>query len=533
MTLAEKMSLPIGIGTNNDLNLSITTNGSFLNRDLLELYGKMGLKTINLSYHPNAPFNPNKYDPALEHLIARAKEAIEYDIIPTITHVLTSENAETFISLADYITEHDVFFAVGVATARGVDNFSNSKNKWIEPSDDQVKIVFLRLLARKLFADRHIRTSIPYLLIAPHVKNSWVCDQNTDFFHLNFQFAKGSWGLKLNVCSEVRPNENKKLQDFITNNKLETNKYLNWREKAMNDIETGCKTCIHQCWFEAESRGGIDLNHNNPLLNLELWDYWDTLGKGLRQKYTFKHPIRPTVSQKADFQKPYLWESLLQGIARELARMKNNDYWQRTFHRAGVNYTQILESCILDSSKQELITLLSDLEKQDVNLKLWEKSPNLSYLIASEWHDAQSFQSKALRTLYLNTQKSGREAGIAVPLKFTGILRRNSGNIFKEEMNSLIDQTGIIKSNSINITKNKGSIFPFIKLLLESFVSVISSYIKLPLKLLKIFKISENNYIEYPFLLVILINIGHWSFRHLEKPRVSKNLSAFVIERTS
>ena len=444
MTLAEKMSLVIAIGKNSDLNISLTTNGSFLNRDLLKLYKSMGLEAINLSYHPNVPFNPDKPDPVIEHLIVRAKEAIDADVIPTITHVLTSRNTDSFIALCDYVTEHDIFFSVGIATARGTDNFSNSQNKWIEPSKEQVKMVFRRLLARKLFADRHIRTSIPYLLIGPFVKDAWVCDQNTDFFHLNYQLIKGKWELKLNVCSEVRPNENIQLQDFIVEGKLNTGEYLEWRNKAMKNSETGCKTCIHQCWFEAEARGGIDIGISNPLADIELWDYWDTAGKALRQRHTFKHPIRPTVSNKSDFQKEYFWETLLQGVAREIAKTENNDYWQRTFKRSGVNYSEILELCLSDTSDSITIADLISAEKRDSKCR--------------NWHDAEYPQSKVLRKVYLQMQKSGREAGIAVPLKFSHVLNHQSPDSFSQEIKSVINRL-----KSVNIEKEQGIIFPIIQ----------------------------------------------------------------------
>jgi MoaA/NifB/PqqE/SkfB family radical SAM enzyme len=444
MTLAEKIALVLAVGKKSNLNVSLTTNGNYLNRDLLKLYNRMGLEAINLSYHPNSPFNPDKDDPTLNHLIARAQEAIEADVIPTITHVLTSQNAETFIALCDYVTEHDIFFSVGIATARGTDNFSNSKNKWIEPTDKQVKMVFRRLLARKLFADRHIRTSVPYLLVGPYVKDTWVCDQGTDFFHMNYQFSNGKWELKLNVCSEVRPDDDAKLQDFLVEGKMDAAQYLSWRKEAMNNDVAGCKTCIHQCWFEAEARGGIDIGKANPFADIELWDYWDTSGKAMRQRHTFKHPIRPTVSDKKDFQKEYLWETLLQGIARELAKIGENDYWQRTFKRSGINFTEILESCLRDASDFNTIADLLETEKKDMKLH--------------NWHDAEYFQSKALRKIYLHMQKSGKEAGIAVPLKFIHVLYHQSPDSFSQKIKSVIN-----RSKSVHIEKDQGIIYPIIQ----------------------------------------------------------------------
>src|SRR3989338_5696986 len=157
MSPAEKMAVSIALGKNIGLSLSLTTNGSFLNKERLKLYRGMGLDYMNLSYHPNKPFDPEDYDPMLEHLIVRANEAIEVGVVPTITYVLTRRNADTFVALADYVTEHDIFFGVGIANARGGEFSTN--NKSVEPTSEQVKMVFRRLLARRLFADRHIRTT--------------------------------------------------------------------------------------------------------------------------------------------------------------------------------------------------------------------------------------------------------------------------------------------------------------------------------------------------------------------------------------
>lgn len=234
LTCAEKMAVAIALGKNANLNLSLTTNGDFLDKSLLTLYRQTGLECMNLSYHPPKPFNPANFDANLEHLITAANQAIEVGIIPTITHVLTRQNADTFIALADYVTEHDIFFAVGIANASG-GKFSVN-NPDIEPTEDQVKLVFQRLLARKLFADRSIRTTIPYLLMAPFLRH-WVCEGATDFLHKSIEQADGKLQSRLNVCSEVR-----------------------------SETKKDCPGCTHQCFFEAEARGTIGIFVKYPIL---------------------------------------------------------------------------------------------------------------------------------------------------------------------------------------------------------------------------------------------------------------------------
>ncbi|TSC64332.1 MAG: hypothetical protein G01um101493_157 [Microgenomates group bacterium Gr01-1014_93] len=461
MSVAEKMALTLALAKNAGLNLSLTTNGSFLTKDLLELYGKMGLQSINLSYHPDKPFDPNGNNQDLKHLIAKARESIDVDIIPTITHVLTSRNASTFVALADFVTEHDIFFSVGIANARGGAFSTGVENQWIEPTDTQLKIVFLRLLARKLFADRSIRTTIPYLLLAPSLNKSWICDQTTDFFHISVERINGKLQPNLNVCSEVRPNKGTQLIDFISKGKIDTKSYLKWREEEMRDSKTGCKTCIHQCFFEAEARGGV--NFSNPLLPVEIWDYWDTVGKGLRQKYTFRKPIRPILSHKNDFLNPYLWESLLQGVARQMAKLVGNTYWQETFKRSNVSYETTLASSINDAFNNTFIQQLIAAEQKDRNGKS-----------AKNWHDASYIQSKLFRLLYLSTQKSGQEGKLPIPLKFKGVLKHES----QENLPKEIEQIVLFerKKQEKATIQNRGTIYPFVGLVQKIFSNLLVNF---------------------------------------------------------
>ena len=438
MTPAEKMALNIALGNHAGLNLSLTTNGSFLTKNLLELYAGMGLCTINLSYHPNRPYDPTKHHPDLEHLITRADEAIESGIIPTITHVLTSKNTDTFVALADYVTEHDIFFAAGLAQGRGG---SFSKQNWdIEPMTMMAMGVFWRLLARKLFADRHIRTTIPYLLLAP-ILNNWVCDQSTDFFHISVQTVDGKLQPKLNVCSEVRPDEATQLENFLSGRKLDIPKYLSWREKAMQDPEHGCPTCTHQCYFEAETRSGIDLTDS-----VQLWDYWDTVGKGLRQLHTFRHPVRPIVSKKEDFLNPYLWESLLQGVTRLIAKLATDKYWQSVFDRSHVDIKNIISICIYLTQNQKFINRLITAEKKDQS--------------TTDWNDSSNLQSRVLRYIYRRTQKSSREGGLPVPIKFRRILEHQSFYNFE---NGVYETLYSRTKKSVLIQNRRGGIYPLVK----------------------------------------------------------------------
>ncbi|MBI2337671.1 hypothetical protein HYU95_00650 [Candidatus Daviesbacteria bacterium] len=400
LTCAEKMAVAIALGKNAGLNLSLTTNGDFLDKDLLLLYRQMGLEYMNLSYHPPKPFNPERYDSNIEHLITVANQAIEVGIIPTITHVLTKQNADTFVALADYVTEHDIFFAVGIANASG-GGFSVN-NPDIEPTKSQVKMVFRRLLARKLFADRHIRTTIPYLLLAPYLRH-WICDQTQDFLHVSIEKSGERLQPQLNVCSEIR-------------------------SKTME----GCNGCTHQCFFEAQTRGTIGILERN--------DWWDTFGKAARQRYAFRHPIRPVVSQRKDFENPYLWVSLLQGIGRIIAGLKDDIYWKDTFQRSGVNFESLLHELVNDATNPEVIQELIEAEKIDADTKIWVKNEAEVIKrnpIFTNWHDAGYLQSRFLRSIYLKLQESGRY-GFAVPLKFKNILRYEEPGDFRAGIEAIL-----------------------------------------------------------------------------------------------
>lgn len=428
MSVAEKTALIIALGKNVGLNLSLTSNGSFLNKELLRLYKDMGLGFMNLSYHPNKPFNPDNPDSNIKHLVAIANEAIEAGIIPTIAHVLTRENADTIVALCDYVTGEDIFFSVGIANTLG-GGFSSSK-KEIEPTDEQVKTVFRRLLARKLFSDRHIRSTIPYLLMAPYLRH-WICGETTDFFHISFDKRNGNTQPGFNVCSDMRAKNPVCFEDFLKDGVFDTDSYLKWRSGLKKD----CSGCTSQCYFESETRGTLNIGQR-----IESWDWWDSFGKGFRQRYTFRHPIRPVVSKGEDFQNPYLWESLLQGIARIMAGLKDNQYWQETFKRSEVSYVAVLQRCIADALNAEVVNELVAAESAFFN-----------------WHDAKNFQSRFLRALYLPFQRSGKEANIAIPLKFQEILRHESKVDFEASIKSILkakrEETLNIKKTILNIVK--------------------------------------------------------------------------------
>lgn len=447
---AEKMAASIALGENAGLNLSLTTNGSFLNKELLKLYRDMGLDYMNLSYHPNKPFDPKSYDPTLEYLMDRASEAIEVGIIPTIMHVLTRQNADTFVALADYVTKNDIFFGVGIANARG-GKFSTN-NESVEPTSEQVKMVFRRLLARRLFADRHIRTTIPYLLLAPFIRN-WVCDKSTDFFHISIEQAGNRLQPKVNVCSEVRSDKPVSLENFFNEDGLDAESYLRWKDEVMKNSEHGCKACTHQCYFESETRGTLSLG-----MGIDKWDWYTTAGKGVRQRYTSRHPLRPTVSRRKDFQKCYLWESLLQGIARIVAGLKDNPYWQETFKRSGIDFEFLLKDCVNDVTDPEIAGNLIEAESRDERIRMWnidkdsaiKRSPAFS--VSAEWHDANYLLSKLFRLVYLPFQKSGKEAEIAIPtLHFRGILKHESPTDFLREIEDII--TGKRKQSILDSIK--------------------------------------------------------------------------------
>lgn len=450
-TPAEKIALTIAVGKSFGLNLSLTTNGCFLTRELLWLYKRMGLQTINLSFHPNKPFNPNLRNVYLDHLLCRAEEAIEVGITPTITHLLTRQNAETFISLADYITERDIFFAAGIANACG-GSFSTA-NQSIEPSDEQVKAVFRRLLARKLFADRNIRTTVPYLIMAPYLRQ-WRCSQSTDFFHISVEAINGKLQPKLNVCSEIRPDVGIQFKSFLSGGELNIPEYLKWRNQANECSQSRCIGCTHQCFFEAEARQGLGTRNS-----LELWDYWDTLGKALRLRHTFRHPVRPTVSSKEDFQKSYLWESLLQGVTRQVAFMAKDGYWQETFQRSGTNYETLVAASIEEASNPKTTQELVESEKKDAER------------LKRDWHDAANWQSVLLRSRYLLLQKSGREAELAIPLKYASLLGHESPETFQEGIEKIVYQRRL-RSRTAEINDPTGVIFPMIAGFLDALKSV-------------------------------------------------------------
>lgn len=173
---------------------------------------------------------------------------------------------------------------------------------------------------------------------------------------------------------------------------------------------------------------------------MERNDWWDTFGKAARQRYTFRHPIRPVVSQKADFQNPYFWGSMLQGMSRVIAGLKEDIYWKDAFCRSGVDYDVLLVNLMKEVLDPQVINELIQAERKDIEVKIWRKNEaeaTKRSSILTNWHDASYLQSKLLRSMYLKLQESG-QYGFAVPLKFRKILKYEEPGDFRTSIENIL-----------------------------------------------------------------------------------------------
>ncbi|MEK9169221.1 MAG: hypothetical protein AAB788_00600, partial [Patescibacteria group bacterium] len=159
-----------------------------------------------------------------------------------------------------------------------------------------------------------------------------------------------------------------------------------------------------------------------------------------------------------------------------------------TFKRSVINYEILLRTCIEEACDKTIVNDLVEREQHDQKMYLFktvvlpEKNKSVSVHESTEWSDSPSWQSRALRGLYLKTQRSGKEAGIAVPARYTGILKHENIFDFQNGVKSIVEQQ---KHKSILIKEKQGRIFPFIKINLEFLTNLSQLYRLFNLSFLK------------------------------------------------
>ncbi len=220
------------------MNVNVTTNGDYVNKDAVKALKKAGLGALSFSLHSYS-------QKGLDHLISGAKMAAEEGIIPTIQTVLTNTRADDFPGIAARVAENGILFGFGIVQEKGgvfskkpQPEHPGEEAQSLIPSVDQQKEVFRSLLRLKTFG--MIRNSRSYMTDAPNYpNNSWTCEPETDtFIHI------GAGGT-VDVYSDIRTNL--KTADIKLLSEDQT-----WREIKRARVQS-CGNCLYNCCYEMEN----------------------------------------------------------------------------------------------------------------------------------------------------------------------------------------------------------------------------------------------------------------------------------------
>lgn len=232
ITFAEHTLQIIRYASQKGIAVNVVSNGDYLTPAMIMMLKEAGLDSLSLSLHS---FTKN----SLNHLISLAKVAAHVGIIPTITTVLTSENADTIPGIASHIASNGILYGFGLIQTKDK-AFSTGRTDLI-PSQNQLKEVAQALLRLKTFG--FVRDNKNYLhqgLEHPEsfYPNNWRCDFKKDtFLHIG---AEGT----IDVCSDFRTNLH--MVDIPSLSASEE-----WRKRKKIIVEN-CGNCMYQCYFEAE-----------------------------------------------------------------------------------------------------------------------------------------------------------------------------------------------------------------------------------------------------------------------------------------
>ena len=210
--------------------VNVTTNGDYVNEDILRELKQAGLDTLTFSLHSDN-------EPGLRRIIKGARMAAEATIPPIVSVVFTSDRTDAIPEIAERCAENGIIFATTIVQEYG-GGFSAVPVESKIPTVDQQRKVFERL--RKLKQAGFIRNNINYLEHATDFpNNSWKCDPNKD----SFISVQGEGQGKISVCSEVHTGF--KVGEINLKDK-------EWR-KEKQDLVHNCGNCLYSCTFESQN----------------------------------------------------------------------------------------------------------------------------------------------------------------------------------------------------------------------------------------------------------------------------------------
>lgn len=209
--------------------VNVTTNGDYVNEEVIKSLKMSGLDTLTFSLHSD-----EKSD--LNLLIEKAKILAKYKLIPTIHALFTRQNADKIVDMAYEVAKNGILFRIGIVQEKGMGFSALPKEGSAIPTLDQQKQVLEKLLKLKSYG--FVADSKNYLSHAMDFpNNNWKCDPEKDaFIHV------GTGGF-VNVCSEVRTNMQSGEID-LTDEK--------WRDEKRK-LVGNCGNCLSPCWYDSEN----------------------------------------------------------------------------------------------------------------------------------------------------------------------------------------------------------------------------------------------------------------------------------------
>ncbi len=229
ITFAEQTLQVVNYASQKGMMVNVVTNGDYLTPEIIEAAKRAGVDSLSLSLHS---FTKN----GLNHLIRSGRLAAQQGIIPTVTTVLTSQNAHNVPGIAAHVAENGLLYGFGIVQTKDQD-FSTGRTDLI-PSVEQQREVAQALLRLKMFG--FIRNNRNYIQhAADYYPNNWTCNPDEDaFIHI------GAGGT-VDVCTDIRTNLH--IADIPT---LSIDK--RWRDTKQMKVKY-CGNCTYQCYLEAEN----------------------------------------------------------------------------------------------------------------------------------------------------------------------------------------------------------------------------------------------------------------------------------------
>jgi MoaA/NifB/PqqE/SkfB family radical SAM enzyme len=248
----------------------VTTNGDFVNEDVLRVAKEAGVSSITFSLH-------SLEEPAIRHITTVAKMANREGIPAVINVVFTNERAEIIPRLAASFAENGILFNTTITQEHG-GGFSAIPSQSKIPTIEQQRQVFAHLVELKKAG--FVTDNLNYLRHASDFpNNSWVCNPEKDaFIHIQ-AVGQGEIG----ICSEIQT------PFKIDEVNLDEDK---WRETKKAYVDN-CSGCLYGCTFQSENPhivGDIKTFAMMGLIRIGQGALVEKLGKRTVSKLRMKDP---------------------------------------------------------------------------------------------------------------------------------------------------------------------------------------------------------------------------------------------------